>query len=74
MRSTTLDVNDVSGRAWSKSPVKPSMAMGEDRVWEMYDLPPNVVAEGKKKHKAERASMVMTPRTTAFNILGGGGR
>jgi len=50
------------------------MAMGEDRVWEMYDLPPNVIAAGKKSEKEERASMVMTPRTAAFNILGGGRR
>jgi len=45
------------------------MALGEGGVWEMYPLPPNTIAAGKKSGVS---MMAMTPRTLAFNILGGG--
>lgn len=66
-KSTSLESGDAN-RAFAMSPGKPSMAMGEDGVWEMYPLPPNTIAKGKGKARGE---MIMTPRTLAFNILGG---
>lgn len=46
---------------------QPSMAVGEDGVWEMYPLPKNTIAAAK----AHGSAMVMTPRTRAFNVLSG---